>query len=183
MARIKERMRGKLDILTLVVCGAIIAALSVGAYHRNMIWTTGLGLWRDSMKKSPEKPRPANNYAMELIQAGRYEEAIAELKETLRMNPKSAECHNNLASIYAAQGKYNEALEHFLKTLKLSESENLSATRESAHNNIGVMLVKRNAFKEAIYHFDEAIKIKPDFRQAKENRRTIEEAIASQKYK
>jgi tetratricopeptide (TPR) repeat protein len=169
-------MRNKHRI-EIFICGVIISWLVVGTYYRNEIWKSPLNLWRDCSVKSPNKARPRNNFAVELIQVGRYEEAIAELKDLLASNPKSPEALNNLATVYTAQGKYDEAMLYLFKAIKGSEAPEFNPTRASAHNNIGVLLVKKGAYKEATIHFKEALKLMPDFPQAIENLTNMEYAL------
>jgi len=38
-----------------------------------------------------------------------------------------------------------------------------------AHNNLGVALAKQGRLKEAMSHFSEALRIKPSFREARDN--------------
>jgi protein O-mannosyl-transferase len=171
----------RIKIFEAIILGSIIALLATGTYYRNEIWKSPLNLWRDCAEKSPDKSRPRNNVAVELIQLGRYKEAISELKALLRADPKSPEALNNLATIYTVQGKYDEALSYLLEAIKACKDPRFIPTKASAHNNVGVLLVKMEGYDEAIIHFKEALRLMPNFPQAKENLMNIENALATAK--
>ncbi len=187
----KNRIQSKILLLTAycLLPTVIIGLLAAGTYYRNEIWQSPLNLWRDCAAKSPDKTRPRNNVAVELIQLGRYEEAISELKALLLADPKSPEALNNLATIYTIQGKYDDALRYLLDAIKACNEPRFIPTKASAENNIGVLLVKkgstpegvpprREAYEEAIIHFKEALNLKPDFPQATENLTAIEKVLS-----
>lgn len=171
----------RIKIFEVIILGTIIALLGAGTYYRNEVWRSGLTLWRDCVEKSPDKARPKNNFAVELIQLGRYEEAIVELKALLLTNPRSPEALNNLATVYTVQGKYDEALQYLFEAVKGCKDPEFNSTKASAHNNIGVLLVRKEAYKESIIHFKEALRLMPDFPQAKENLENIEYALETAK--
>jgi tetratricopeptide (TPR) repeat protein len=60
------------------VAGIALALVGLGAATaaRNRVWQTGVALWGDAARKSPEKPRTWVNLGTALHFAGRYEEAV-----------------------------------------------------------------------------------------------------------
>ena len=74
-------------LVEIIILGSIIGLLATGTYYRNEIWGSGINLWRDTAKKSPNKPRPAVNLSTALAQQGRFEEARMSLAEFKRRHP------------------------------------------------------------------------------------------------
>ena len=62
-----------------------------------------------------------NHYekGMQLAEAGRYQEALACMKEHLRTAPNDAESLNDTGAILHCLGRSNEAIDHFIKAQKL----------------------------------------------------------------
>src|SRR3954466_10163513 len=61
----------------------------------------------------PTSVRAHANYATELQQAGRDDEAAKEFSEVIRLNPGSAKAHVNLGSLLTAKGEFGAAESHF----------------------------------------------------------------------
>ncbi len=162
-------------ILQLTTCylllAVIVALLAAGAYYRNEVWKSNLSLQADAAAKSPNKDRTRNNFAVELIKAGRYEEAKYELEETLRINPKSVEARNNLSAVLMAQGDYKGAARY------LFEASRIDPDSPSIQNNLGTLLCRQGQYSEALHHYKEALRLKPDFTEARKNYETVATAL------
>lgn len=161
----------KLKIVEVAIFAAIIMLLCVATYYRNEIWGSEISLWRDVVKKSPNKDRPAINLSTALAQQGRFEEAKHEIRRFLEGHPESIEAHNNLGAILSLQGKYDEALYQVFEALRIDPKNAI------AHNNAGAILTKQGKYSEALIHFQEAMKSKPDFDDARKNFDTLSAAL------
>lgn len=155
----------------------IIAALATGAYYRNEIWGSEISLWKDAVRKSPNKPRPTINISAALAQQGRFEEAKHEIRRFLEVHPESVEAENNLGAILSLQGKYDEALYHVFEALRIDPKNAI------AHNNAGAILTRQGKYGEALIHFQEAIKSKPNFEDARKNFDALSRALEKAKQK
>ncbi len=71
------------------VCLVVLSA--VATVRRNGIWEDDVGLWEDTVKKSPGKARPHNNLGNALFSRGSFTRAALEFEEALRINP-AARC-------------------------------------------------------------------------------------------
>lgn len=58
-----------------------------------------------------------------MLVAGRYDEALAQLRETLEMNPRFAPAHNRLGWAYLGAGRHEEAIREFQKAIDLSGTD------------------------------------------------------------
>src|SRR6266705_1802920 len=67
----------------------------------------------------PTSARAHVNYATELQDAGRTDEAAKEFSEAIRLSPGSAKAHVNLGSLLTANGQLDEAQKHFEQALRI----------------------------------------------------------------
>src|SRR5216117_3981181 len=67
----------------------------------------------------PTSARAHVNYATELQNAGRDDEAAKEFSEAIRLNPGSAKAHVNLGSLLMAKGELDDARSHFEQALRI----------------------------------------------------------------
>jgi tetratricopeptide (TPR) repeat protein len=145
-----------------IVCAAGVV-LCIWTYERNQVWRNELMLWGDCVQKSPQKPRPHNNFAVALVRQGKLDEAIAHYSEALGIKPDYAEAHFNLGVSLSRQGKFKEAVYH------LSEMLRLNPGHAGAHNNLGTILHEQGELNAAITHYNEALRISPEYPRAHYN--------------
>jgi Flp pilus assembly protein TadD len=143
--------------LNLVVLCVVAILFSFWTYERNGIWRDDVTLWKDCVKKSPNKARPHNNLANALFRRGKVDEAVSQYTEALRIKPNFVNAHNNLGIALGKQGKLDRALSHFSEALRI-EPDN-----PKTHNNLGNALVRRGKVDEAVSQYTEALRIKPNF--------------------
>ena len=67
----------------------------------------------------PTSARAHVNYATELQDAGRADEAAKEFSEAIRLSPGSAKAHVNLGSLLMAKGELDDARSHFEQALRI----------------------------------------------------------------
>jgi len=96
------------------------------------------------------------NLALELAQAGRLPEAIAQYEQALRIEPHNAEAHSLLAFTLAEAGKLPEANQQF------EEAVRLKPDFAEAHNNLAAALAQTGRLQEAIAHYQQALRLQPD---------------------
>jgi tetratricopeptide (TPR) repeat protein len=131
---------------------------------------------------------------VDLENAGRLQEAVAEHEEAVKLDPKLAQAHANLIALYARLGKAEEAEREYLATVAINPSlpqshydygvflvslsrfgEAEAAFRKAlssspnyaeAHSNLGAMLERQGKLEEARKEYQAAVENKPNFRQA-----------------
>lgn len=94
-----------------------------------------------------------NNLGASLLEQGKADEAIAELRKAVALDPKYTAAQLNLAYAYDGQGRIEEALAQYQTVIEL-EPENLFA-----HNNLGVLYDKQGRYDEAIAAFERVLQI------------------------
>jgi tetratricopeptide (TPR) repeat protein len=104
-----------------------------------------------------------NNIGAALVQAGRVQEAIEHLKQTLWIKPDFAEAHNSLGVALEQTGRVQEAIKHYEQALRIKPDF------AEAHNNLGVVSEHAGKLKDAIAHYEQALRVKPDYASAHNN--------------
>jgi tetratricopeptide (TPR) repeat protein len=108
----------------------------------------------------PTSARAHVNYATELQEAGRADEAAKEFSEAIRLNPRSAKAHINLGSLLMAKGKLEEAQSHFEHALRI-EPKNAEY-----HSGYAYLLDQLGQKYQATSECETAIRLAPKSPQA-----------------
>ena len=116
----------------------------------------------------PTSARAHVNYATELQDAGRTDEAAKEFSEAIRLNPGSAKAHVNLGSLLRANGQLDEAQKHFEQALRI-EPKNAEY-----HSGYAYLLDQLGRKDEAAVECETAIRLAPSARR----KRTMATALS-----
>ena len=139
----------------------------------------------------PTSARAHVNYATELQDAGRGDEAAKEFSEAIRLNPGSAKAHVNLGSLLMAKGELDDARSHFEQALRIeprnaeyhsgyaylldqlgrkeeAAAESATAVRlapksPQAHYGYGAFLEKYGKPEEAIAEYRQTLQLDPNY--------------------
>jgi len=136
---------------------AVILALSIGAYLRNDAWSSEFALWRDCVRKSPNKERPYHNLGYAYYTAGRYDEAKREFETALRLNPRYALSEYNLGLVHYQQGIWDKAIHHYGKAIQIDPNFTESFL------NLGLACFQKGLFEEAIARYRHFLSLRPDY--------------------
>jgi predicted O-linked N-acetylglucosamine transferase (SPINDLY family) len=119
--------------------------------------------YRAVLAAAPHHAAPWANLGAVLHSAGRYEDAIAALTESLRLEPAQPVTHRHLAVCVGdwglhlqRQGRGDDALAVYRKALAFDP------TRAATHNNLGTLLLARGDVAAAHACFDAALALEPD---------------------
>jgi len=88
---------------------AIVVALGVATFVRARTWRDDATLFAHMVRTSPGSAVARNNLARTLIDARRFPEAQAHLREAVRLDPVYAEAHSNLSLVQGETGALAEA--------------------------------------------------------------------------
>jgi tetratricopeptide (TPR) repeat protein len=128
----------------------------------------------------PTSARAHVNYATELQDAGRADEAAKEFSEAIRLNPGSAKAHVNLGSLLMAKGELDDARGQFEEALRI-EPRNAEY-----HSGYAYLLDQLGREDKAAAECETAVRLAPESPQAHygygaflEKHGKPEEAIAS----
>jgi tetratricopeptide (TPR) repeat protein len=159
----------------LIFCGLIIAALAVGTYERNKVWTTDTGVWLNSIKHSPNKDRPYNNVGAILMHKEKLQEAKPYIEKAVSLKGEAGsvsqmEAINNLGIIYGEEERFDEAFSYFESALKLgTTAPKWKALLPQAENNYGLYKFKAGEYDESLSHIRRALRLEPRFELARLN--------------
>lgn len=145
------------------VFAVLIVILCVLTIQRNKVWQSNITLWEDTAKKSPNKWRCGFLLSKAYADAGRIDDAIAELRRTITIAPMNYQSYNNLANLYMATRQYDKSLIIFEQLLQIKPGS------PEVRNNAGVAYLLSNQNEKAIEQFKKAISIKPDYTAAYNN--------------
>ena len=112
---------------------------------------------------TPGEALQRNNLGASLLQQGKLDEAIVELRKAAELDPKYVGAYLNLGYAYDRQGRTDEATAQYQKVVAL-EPDNLFA-----HNNLGVLYDKKGLYAEAIKEFERVLQVDPSNATARDN--------------
>lgn len=141
----------------------VLVIFSIRTIRRNNIWIDQIVLWTNTAKISPDSFKAHNNLGNIYRDAGRFDEAIVELKHAIALYDGYIDAHNNLGVTYRKKGMINEAVHEYQKALQINPRY------PYAHNNLGVLYAKSNLLDLSIAEFKNAISSKPDYFDAHNN--------------
>lgn len=101
---------------------------------------------------------------VELEQAGRLEDAIAETEKALQLDAKLVLAHVNLIILYGRTGDPEKAEGHYQAAVRLNPNQ-----FPDAYYNYGVVLMQKGKLDEAERAFRRALEINPSFADAHNN--------------
>lgn len=112
---------------------------------------------------------PATDYyrivdvAMELMNDGKYEQALPEWQKAVQLNSDEPLAHNNLGFVLAERGRVEEAIRHYEKALELDPQY------PEAYNNLGEALARSGRYDKALALFERALDLDPTQADARSN--------------
>jgi serine/threonine-protein kinase len=98
-----------------------------------------------------------------LVEARRYDEAVAYFRAALALRPQVSVAHNGLGNALYLSGRPEEAVRHFHQALGIDPRSAL------AHVNLAMVMVDKGRLDEAIDHYQHALTIAPRYALAHMN--------------
>ena len=92
-----------------IAAALLIALLAILSFNRAGVWRDDLTLWEDAVKKSPGSAQVWQNLGVSLQAAGRKEEAINALEQSLFITPRDTVFYS-VANVYKEIGDYPAAI-------------------------------------------------------------------------
>jgi len=97
------------------------------------------------------------NQGYDLVEQGRYREAIEELNQAIELDPASAKAYNNRGSAYHYLDQHERAIQDFDKAIRLNPDYAL------AYYNRGSTYHHLDQHERAVQDFNEAIRLNPEY--------------------
>ena len=118
-------------------------------------------IFHSLLAERPSSAQVCKQIALEAIQNGDHEFAMAELKKSLSMNPNYPDLHNLLGIAYANMGLIDDALLEFETALKI-HPDYLKALL-----NMALTLYEKSSHDEAMVYLERVLKNDPENELAK----------------
>ncbi|MGX9728077.1 MAG: tetratricopeptide repeat protein [Candidatus Electronema sp. VV] len=131
----------------------IVVILLQISFERNKVWKSGISLWSDSVRKSPNKSRPTESLAYYLEQEGRFEESILYYEKSIFINPNNEKNYHLLGRLYTKTGKFKEAFALYQKGIEVNNGS------KEIYNSIGKLMYILKKYEESIFYFKKSIEI------------------------
>lgn len=144
-------------------CVLFVLPLSIAAYERNRVWQSGVALYEDAVKKSPNKERVRYNLAWEYHMAGQTDKAAAQYYETLKIAPAKQKAHFNLAAIFMSRQDFEKAKFHFIESARLEPND------QYVWSNLASVYMAQKDLSRAIEMYRLAVKVNPRYEDASYN--------------
>jgi tetratricopeptide (TPR) repeat protein len=113
-------------------------------------------LFRKLLEEKPTSAQVSKQIALESIQNGEYDSAIAELKKTLSMTPHYPDIHNLLGIAYANRGMTDDAIIEFETALKINPDY------LKARLNLALALYEKGARDESMRNLELVLELDPE---------------------
>jgi len=136
----------------------VLAALPLGAaaYARNSLWSDKIALYEQVVRRSPAKRRPHFTLGRAYTQAGRYEEAVGELKAAIALDPGFARSYSFLGRSYYMLGRNYEAMEAYGKALAMRPYV------AEDHMGLGAAYHRAGLLDKAVEQYKLALRLDPE---------------------
>ena len=152
---------GDLWVQVIPASAADVAVLT--ADFRRKAHAEDLAAYTKLLQGDPANPLRHDAVAQLYLDAGQFDEAIAEFRRSLQLNADSAQTHYNLAYALSARGRRDEAMAELVAALRIDPEY------AQAHNNLGALLQLSGRDDEALTHFQRAVALRPDNVEARAN--------------
>jgi len=119
-----------------------------------------LSLAKAAVKAVPDDEIARCFLAFALSTAGRIEEAVVELCQSISLNPNYANAHGDLAALYALKGQTEQALHEANEAIRLGP---LDATEFWRYHSIAVAKFASGDDAEALEVARQVVRTRPDF--------------------
>jgi tetratricopeptide (TPR) repeat protein len=134
----------------------VVLLLGWQTRERNRDYVSDERIWRDTIAKQPSNPRAHMALGADLVIAGRYDEAAAELETSLRLDPNRPETLSNLGLAELKLGRIDASVTHLERAVALRPEY------AAAHRNLAQAYLARHEDRLAAQHFRRALDSQPD---------------------
>ena len=147
--------------------------LIVLTYNRNKVWESGIMLWSNAVKHSPNSHRSNYNLGVAFIYAKNYHEAIKYLNKSIEIDPNWAQAYEVLAIALIELKRYHEAATVSIKGIDVNPASPVF------YNNLGIAYAETGRMADAKQAFSTALALQPGYINAINNLDSVESYFES----
>jgi protein O-mannosyl-transferase len=136
-----------------------VAGFSVAAHAQIGYWENTVTLWSHALSVTQGNFVAEDNLGAELMDRGRFQEAMARFQDAAAINPQDAFSQLDLGVCEKRQGNIQGAVERYETALRLSADSSLRAT---AFGNLGSIYRTSGDYVHARENYDSALRLLPD---------------------
>lgn len=137
-------------------------------YRAQKDYNASLPLLQQAIILDPEKPNYYNDLGMLFQDRGELEKAISFHKRAIKVNPDFVPAYINLGVAYKRLNQLDDAIASYRHAIVLDPNA------AAAHNNLGNLLRLQGDLKGARKFISRALEIKPDYPDAIENLKMLD---------
>jgi protein O-mannosyl-transferase len=154
-------------VITAIGAMGVVLAFAIVSARRVMTYQDALALWQDALPQQPHNYVVHTNLGVEYINAGRFEEAIGELREAARLaTMNQPKIHTELATALAKSGRHAEAAEEFREVLRLDANY---FERMRVQQGLAISLINAGRLEEGVAEFERIVLEYPESADAQNN--------------
>jgi tetratricopeptide (TPR) repeat protein len=120
-------------------------------------WQNNFTVFQHAVKVAPYNPVAHFSLALAWAEKRQYDQAVAELRETLQEQPSYANAYSSLGDCLTMLERPAEAIEAYEMVLRLNPNHSL------AHYNLATILGSMGKIDEAVMHYRESVRLNPNF--------------------
>ncbi len=163
-SRSHNTQRSKVMVAMMII---LFSCLSLSTYYRNMVWRDSVTLYRDCLRKAPNKPRVHGNLAKALAEKGLYKESLAEGEKALALGVKGYEVYwvaaSNIISTLSRMGDNEAALARARKFLDQAPPWTLNKAFSLFLCHLGNIYLQEKNYQAAIENYVRGLKFCLDY--------------------
>lgn len=141
---------------------AVIGIFAITAHAQSLTWRTSEALYRNAIQYYPNSRAAHHNLGMELLLAGKPEDALAEfdIAESIKNDPRT---RVSKGAALVALKRYKEATIQYESVIAMDPDE------PDAYYGLGNIALKQGNLEEAIQQYKKAIEADPTYTNAINN--------------
>ena len=141
----------------------VLAALAGTTWRQCGMYADAETLWRATIARNPGCWMAYNNLGSALLESGRVDEAVEDIRASIKLEPQNAAARTNLGDALRKKGRLDDAFAQYASALRI-EPNNVVA-----HNNLGNAFMQAGRVDLAVAQYQRALAIKPDYALAHTN--------------
>jgi TolB-like protein/Flp pilus assembly protein TadD len=124
-------------------------------YYYDRDWAAAERQYKRAIELNPKYPTAHQWYAIYLMSAGRFDEALAENRRAQELDPLSIPINMTLGWVLLNARQYDQSAEQLRKALEMDQNFAL------AHHRLGLVYEQQGKYDEAIAEFEQVVKLLP----------------------